>query len=120
MTVLEDESTVLGTLSYGELARQARDLAAGLIARDIVPGDRIALMLPTGIDFFVAFFGVLYAGGVPVPIYPPARLSIIEEHMHRQAGILRNAGTRILITVPQVLRFSPFLRGQIEKELLLR
>jgi 1-acyl-sn-glycerol-3-phosphate acyltransferase len=114
VTVLEDENTVLGTLTYGELARQARDLAAGLIAKDIVPGDRIALMLPTGIDFFVAFFGVLYAGGVPVPIYPPARLSIIEEHMHRQAGILRNAGTRILITVPQVLRFSPFLRGQIE------
>ena len=114
VTVLEDGSTVLGTLTYGELARLAREVAAGLIAHDILPGDRIAMMLPTGIEFFAAFFGVLYAGAVPVPIYPPARLTIIEEHMHRQAGILRNAGARILITVPEALRFGSFLRGQIK------
>ena len=29
------------------------------------PGDRVALMLPTGLDFFVGFFGVLYAGRDP-------------------------------------------------------
>jgi acyl-CoA synthetase (AMP-forming)/AMP-acid ligase II len=69
--VLEDDSTILGTLSYGELAKRARDIAAGLVERDIVPGDRVALMLPTSIDFFVSFFGVLYAGAIPVPIYPP-------------------------------------------------
>ena len=72
-----------------------------LIERDIVPGDRIALMLPTSLEFFIAFFGILYAGAVPVPIYPPARLSQIEEHLRRQVGILRNAGARILITVPE-------------------
>jgi len=27
----------------------------GLLMRDIVPEDRVALMLPTGVDFFVAF-----------------------------------------------------------------
>ena len=113
-TVLEDEGKVIETLTYGALAKQARALAAALIARDIVPGDRVALMLPTGADFFVAFFGVLFAGGVPVPVYPPARLAIIEEHMHREAGILSNAGARILITVPQALQFSSFLRGKIE------
>ena len=57
-------------------------------------------MLPTGRDFFVAFFGILYAGAVPVPIYPPMRLSQLEEHLRRQAGILRNAGARMLVTVP--------------------
>jgi hypothetical protein len=40
-----------------ELAQAARRVAAGLIARDVEPGDRIALMLPTGIDFFSGFFG---------------------------------------------------------------
>ena len=71
VTVLEDEATVLGTLTYGELANAGREVGRGLIARDVSPGDRVALMLPTSVDFFAAFFGILYAGAVPVPIYPP-------------------------------------------------
>ena len=63
-------------------------LAAGLIERDVMPGDRVALMLPTGADFFVAFFGILYAGAVPVPIYPPMQRAQIEDYARRQAGIL--------------------------------
>ena len=113
VTVLEDEATVIGSMTYAQLADAARKVAAALITRDIVPGDRIALMLPTSLDFFASFFGILYAGAIPVPIYPPARLSQLEEHMYRQAGILRNAGARILITVPQALRLASFLRGQV-------
>jgi 1-acyl-sn-glycerol-3-phosphate acyltransferase len=114
LTVLEDESTVLGTMTYAQLARAARGVAAGLIARDVSPGDRIALMLPTCVDFFSAFMGVLYAGAIPVPIYPPARLSQLEEHIRRQAGILRNAGATLLITVPEALGLGALLRGQVD------
>jgi 1-acyl-sn-glycerol-3-phosphate acyltransferase len=114
VTVLQDETTETGTMTFGELAAAGRAVAAGLVARDIVPGDRIALMLPTSLDFFSAFFGVLYAGAVPVPIYPPARLGQLEEHLRRQAGILRNAGARILITVPQARGVAALLRGQVE------
>lgn len=114
VTILEDEETVLDRLTFAQLAEAARRVAAGLISRDVVPGDRIALMLPTGADFFAAFFGALYAGAVPVPIYPPARLTQIEEHMQRQVGILRNAGARILITVPQALGLVSLVRGQVE------
>ena len=32
-------------------------------------------MLPTGRDYFTSFFGVLAAGAIPVPIYPPVRAS---------------------------------------------
>ena len=114
LTLLDDQGEVERTLTYAELAQAARLVAAGLIARDVEPGDRIALMLPTGIDFFSGFFGALYAGAIPVPIYPPARLSQIEEHMQRQAGILRNAGARILLTVPQALMVGSLLRGPVE------
>jgi 1-acyl-sn-glycerol-3-phosphate acyltransferase len=114
VTLLEDETTVLGSMTYAQLAGQAHRIAAGLIARDIVPGDCVALMLPTNLDFFAAFFGVLYAGAIPVPIYPPARLSEIEEHTRRQAGILRNAGATLLITVPEAARLGTLLRGQVE------
>ena len=91
LTLLDDGTGQLGALTYGELAGAARAAAQGLIERDIVPGDRIALMLPTSRDFFVAFFAILYAGAVPVPIYPPMRMSQLEEHLRRQAAILRSA-----------------------------
>ena len=113
VTVLEDETTVLGKLSYGELAKASRAIAAGLIARDVMPGDRVALMLPTGTDFFVAFFGILYAGAIPVPIYPPMQRSQIEDFARRQAGILRNAGALMLVTVPEGLRLGSLLQGLV-------
>ena len=113
VTVLQDPATVLGSMTYGELAKAARAVAAGLIERDIVPGDRIALMLPTSTEFFAAFFGILYAGAVPVPIYPPMQLSQIEDFLRRQAGILRNAEARMLITFAEGLRVASLLRGLV-------
>ena len=114
VTVLQDENTVLGTMSYRDLQTAARAVAQGLISRDIVPGDRIAMMLPTSTDFFASFFGILYAGAVPVPIYPPARMAQLEEHMRRQIVILRNAGARMLITVPEGRELAVLLRSQVE------
>jgi acyl-CoA synthetase (AMP-forming)/AMP-acid ligase II/acyl carrier protein len=114
LTVLQDEATVLATLTYGELASRARNVGRGLIARDVAPGDRVALMLPTGSDFFIAFFGILYAGAIPVPIYPPMRLSQLEDHLRRQTGILRNAGACMLITMPEGHRLAGLLRAQAE------
>ena len=114
VTVLQDENVVLGTMSYRDLQTAARAVAQGLISRDIVPGDRIAMMLPTSTDFFASFFGILYAGAVPVPIYPPARMAQLEEHMRRQIVILRNAGARMLITVPEGKKLAVLLRSQVD------
>ena len=113
VTVLQDESTVLATMTYSELSKAAKSVAAGLIARDVVPGDRIALMLPTGTEFFAAFFGILYTGAVPVPIYPPMQLSQLEDYLRRQATILRNAATKVLVTVPEALQLGGLLRALV-------
>ncbi len=114
LTLLQDDETVLATVTYGELADSAKRIAAGLIERDIVPGDRVAIMLPTGVDFFRVFFGILYAGAIPVPIYPPMRLSQIEDHLRRQAVILRNAGARLLATVPEGLNLATLLQSLVD------
>lgn len=113
VTVLEDDQTILATMTYDELAKASRAVAAGLIARDVTPGDRVALMLPTGTDFFTAFVGILYVGAVPVPIYPPMQRAQIEDHARRQAGILSNAGACMLITVPEGLRLGSLMQGLV-------
>lgn len=113
VTVLEDERAIIGDLTYGALAKASRAIAGGLIERDIMPGDRVGMMLPTGIDFFSTFFGVLYAGAIPVPIYPPMQRSQIEQYARQQAGILRNAGVRMLVTIPEGLRLGSLLQGLV-------
>lgn len=99
-------------ISYARLAAAARAVAAGLRARGAPPGSRVALMLPTGLDFFAAFYGALYAGCVPVPLYPPARPAQLEEHLRRIAGILANAGARWFVTDPRARAFAQALSVQ--------
>ena len=70
-------------------------------------------MLPTGREYFTAFMGTLMAGGVAVPIYPPARPSGLEEHLRRQAAILGNALAAVLVTVPEARLVARLLRAHV-------
>ncbi len=99
--ILYDEKEAARSLSYAALLLRARRIAAGLLAEGVEPKQTIALMLPTGVDYLASFFGVLLAGAVPVPIYPPARLSQIDEHLARHGRILANAGAVLIVTVPE-------------------
>lgn len=101
-------------LTYRALAERSRMVARGLRQSGVEPGDRVAIMLPTSTDFFLAFFGALYAGAVPTPIYPPARPSQLAEHLIRQAGILRNAGAVLLISVDEAASVTTLLRLQVD------
>ena len=73
-------------ITYSQLYRRASRVAAGLIARGLKPGETVAIMLPTCADFFYSFFGVALAGGIAVPIYPPARPKQIEEYVRARRG----------------------------------
>jgi 1-acyl-sn-glycerol-3-phosphate acyltransferase len=102
------------TISYDELDRESRAVAAGLIERGVAPGDRVAIMVPTEAAFFEAFFGVLYAGGVPVPVYPPFRRAQVEDHLRRQATILSNAGASLLIIGSEIRTVGQLMLGLAE------
>lgn len=102
------------TLTYGRLWQEARAVAASLQNRDINPGDSVALMLPTCPAFFPCFLGIQLAGGVPVPIYPPARPSQIEDHLRRHVTILANAEARLLITSGEVALPAGLLGSQVD------
>ncbi|GAA6624134.1 hypothetical protein NUACC26_099590 [Scytonema sp. NUACC26] len=69
-TFLEDGETLESTLSYHELDRRSRAIAAQLQTLGL-SGERAILLYPPGLDYLSAFFGCLYAGVVAVPAYPP-------------------------------------------------
>jgi fatty-acyl-CoA synthase len=97
-------------ITYGSLYRDACGVAGGLRDRGVAPGERVALLLRTEPAFFHAYIGILLAGGVPVPLYPPFRADQIEEYAARQAAILRNAGARVLLTFAEAERAAALLR----------
>lgn len=60
-------------VTYGDLWDLARRHASALLARDVRPGDRLALLAPDSLEFVVGYFGVIAAGGVLVPLPPTLR-----------------------------------------------
>ena len=70
-TFLESGEREAQRLSWAGVDRRGRALAAAIQAKTR-PGDRVLILLPPGIEFVPAFFGVLYAGAVAIPAYPPA------------------------------------------------
>lgn len=101
------------TFTYGSLQQGAQALATGLQVRGLQVGQTVAIMLPTGADYFLSFFGILLAGGVPVPIYPPVRPSQVEEHTRRYARLLENAEVVALITMPEAKLVARMLQAQV-------
>lgn len=90
---LENGETEADTLTFAELDRDARAIAALLQTRTAA-GDRALLMYPPGLDFVRAFMGCLYAGLVAVPVYPPRRNRTID----RLKAVAADARTAIALT----------------------
>ena len=100
-------------ITFGQLKDGAEKVAAGLQQLGLKPTEPVSIMLPSGPEYFYSFFGILIAGGIPVPIYPPARLSQLEDHMRRHTRILANCLTRTLITVPEAKRVAQLLKSRV-------
>lgn len=59
-------------VSYGELRERVARAATVWRARGLQPGEPVAVKLADGIDWVVAWLGVLWAGGVAVGVNPRA------------------------------------------------
>jgi fatty-acyl-CoA synthase len=84
-------------LPFHEIHGRARRTAAGLRRLGVVPGDRVALVFPTSPAFLDAYFGVLLAGAVPVPLYPPFRLGRLPEYHAATSGMIRAVGASLVL-----------------------
>lgn len=98
-------------ITYQQLLTASLQVAKGLIERGLQQGETVAIMLPTHPGFFYTFFGTLLAGGIPVPIYPPFRMHMLEAYAKTESRILSNAEVRILVTFEQAEKLSRLLQG---------
>jgi acyl carrier protein len=101
-------------LSYRALWDGAARYARRLTEAGLAPGQTVAIMLTTSQEYLFCFYGTLLAGAIPVPLYPPARLTTIEDHMTRHVGILKSCGATLMVTVPEAKPLAWLLRAQVE------
>ncbi len=96
------------TLTYGELDRRARAIAASL--QDMrLAGQPVVLAYPPGLEFITAFFGALYAGCVAVPIDQPRRRTL--DRFHSLAG---DAGASLALSTAVVIDRFNAMTGRSE------
>ena len=95
---LVDGETEEAPITYAELDRQARAIAAWLQSLDL-EGQRALLLFPAGLEFIAAFFGCLYAGVVAVPAYPPR----MNRSLDRIQAVAHDADARVALTTKSVL-----------------
>lgn len=101
-----------GRTTFSALGHRVEDLAKGLIAAGVEPGDRVAVALPRTGDVAAAALAVLAAGAVYLPVdlsYPQERIRIILEDgdpavviSTADAPTAAGGGTRVL-TVDQLI-----------------
>ena len=89
-------------LSFPEMFATTARYGAALRRQGLKRGDRVALVLPDTIEFVCCFLGCLYAGLVPVPMYPPLRAGRLGDYLEHARHILRRAGASALVTSSQV------------------
>src|SRR5262245_34076304 len=77
-------------MTFREADAAAREIAAGLVARGVVPGDRVCIVSQTRLEWVLCDVAILFAGAIAVPIYASNTAEQCE-------FIVRDAGAKIVM-----------------------
>ncbi len=100
-TYLIDGKKESDPLTYGELDRQARAIAATL-QQYRAAGERALLLYPQGLEVIAAFCGSLYAGVIAIPV-PPPESGRLKRTLPRLQAIVKDANATIALTTASIL-----------------
>lgn len=117
-TFLEDGEFEAESLTYAQLDRRARAVAA-LLQSHGLSGQCVALVLPSGLDYPASLFGCMYAGALAVPVFPPRiGLGVPDRTTRRLRAICANARPAAILTnsavvskLDELLALAPELRA---------
>lgn len=103
---------------WAEIHRDARDMAAGLQARGVRPGDHVALLGPTSRGLVTAIQATWHAGATVVVLPLPMRLGSLEDFISQTRARMFNADAALLIIDPDLAGFVDPVAGDPPRVLL--
>ena len=89
----QDQDGRVVQLTWNELWSRVCAIGARL-QQVTVPGDRVAILAPQGLDYVASFFAAVHAGNVAVPLFAPT----LSGHAERLAAVLADARPAIVLT----------------------
>jgi len=98
------------SVTAAEFLEEVYEVAKGLVAAGIQPGDRVAILSSTRYEWSLMDFAIWAAGAASVPIYPSSS-------MHQIQWILEDSGAKIAFTETRdhTQLMSPFLLDETGK-----
>lgn len=105
-TYLVDGDAPQASISYAQLDRRARAIAAHLQDRRLA-GQNLVLAYPPGLEFIAAFFGALYAGCVAVPVYLPRTRTLDRFH-----AIVGDAEASLVLSTAATVAAAKTMNGR--------
>ncbi|MFN6309338.1 MAG: AMP-binding protein, partial [Microcystis sp.] len=106
---LVDGETEEKRLTYGELFLEAQTIANSLQSI-LLPGERVLLAYPSGLEFITGFFGCLLAGVVAIPVNLPKK----NQKMARLTSIINNSQASLLLSTQSELAQ---LKRQLDRDI---
>lgn len=102
-------------VSYAQLDTRAKALASE-IQRALQPQERVLLLYHPSVEYIVAFFACLYAGVIPVPVYPPD-----SKNLQRLLVIMKDCKATVALSTAKVISYvnklsSNTLSNQVRKD----
>lgn len=89
-------------VSAGDIQEKGRVVAQYLMGRGLKKDDRVVIMLPSGANFAYVYFGVLIAGGIPVPVSQPAGTNNIGKYLDNLTHIIHDCEAKFFITYDKI------------------
>jgi acyl-CoA synthetase (AMP-forming)/AMP-acid ligase II len=99
---LLDDAQQERTYTFAEMAVEAIAVAGALQSRGVRVGDRVLMVLPTGIEFVALFYACQLVGAVAVPCYPPLRAKGLQDYQERLARLIQVAAPALIVTFAKV------------------
>ncbi|MEQ9070243.1 MAG: AMP-binding protein, partial [Gimesia chilikensis] len=108
-------STSERTLSYGELillVRQISEQLSGITGFE--SGSRVVLLVPNSVEYIAAFYAVLFAGGVVVPVPANTESGALKNILDSTQAICTITTTPVLRRHPDLEEFT--VKGMVSEE----
>jgi len=100
--------------TFHDLAREAERRGANLAAQGLKKGDRLALVISDTAEFVLSFLGALFAGVVPVPIYPQVSFKNIDSYHATVTHVTRASGASMLLTTAAAKQYVDPVMGRVD------
>ncbi len=101
------------SITFGELYERSLQYGTAMISYGLEAGERIAIMLPTGIEYLFSFFGALLVGLIPASIASPFLPRKIKFFIKDRAESLKTIGASAIITSKRFQKISQSIKDNV-------